>query len=102
MRPKFDRYVGRGERLKLLNDLSAAARWATPKASAPTFPSRDPDDNRFLLLAETVWRTCPLTILVSGDADLLSLSPAYGAEQVTTTPSLRILTVAQALAQLQG
>lgn len=71
-RPKFDRYLDMERRRSLLHDFAAAAQWVDlPGTPRPAY-SRDPDDDVFLHTAQygkAEW-------LVSGDKDLLELSPA--------------------------
>lgn len=85
-KPKFDRYLSLEARQQLLHDLNAAALWVDiPMHLATQRFSRDPDDDAFVqvaLAASAVW-------LVSGDDDLLSLTPP---------PGLCILSPASALA----
>lgn len=85
-RPKFDRYIDLDMRERVLRDLSACAIWVEIDAQGGW--SCDPDDDKFIATALQV----PGAGLVSGDSDLLTAqAPA----------SLRILTPAQALAEIQ-
>jgi len=88
-RPKFDRYLDMERRRLLLHDFAAAAQWIDLPATPRSAHSRDPDDDVFLhtaLHGKAEW-------LVSGDKDLLELSPAeWGFE---------ILSPAQALEKWQ-
>lgn len=84
-KPKFDRYLSLDVRNAILRDARAAALWVdiTPELAAQHW-SRDADDDAFIraaLAAQAPW-------LVSGDDDLLSVSPILG---------LAILNPAQAL-----
>lgn len=84
-KPKFDRYLSLDVRNDILRDARAAALWVdiTPELAAQHW-SRDADDDAFIraaLAAQAPW-------LVSGDDDLLSVSPI---------PGLAILNPAQAL-----
>ena len=86
LRPKFDRYITLEQRQRLLHDFNASAHWVdlTPY---PVY-CRDPDDDKFIataLQAQAIW-------LISGDNDLL---------EAPITQSLRVLTPAQALDQLE-
>ena len=86
-RPKFDRYISRELRERLLHDLSSSAMWVEP-GPHPRW-SRDPDDDKFIATALRV----PGAWLVSGDQDLLTVEAPDG---------LRILTPAQAVQALAG
>ena len=72
MREKFDRYVTREDRERLIKQFAAKAEWHEPGASIDA--CRDPKDNPFLELA----LECRATILVTGDDDLLVLDPFEG------------------------
>ena len=85
-RPKFDRYISLDMRERLLRDLSACALWVGVDDQGGW--SCDPDDEKFIATALQV----PGAVLVSGDSDLLTAQTPAG---------LRILTPAQALAQIQ-
>lgn len=84
-KPKFDRYLHMDDRTALLNDASALSHWVEvpPAIGAQAF-CRDADDDKFIhaaLAAKAPW-------LVTGDQDLLDLSPL---------PRLRILSLVEAL-----
>ncbi len=85
-RPKFDRYISLDMRERVLRDLSACSIWVETDDQGGW--SCDPDDDKFIATALQV----PGALLVSGDSDLLTAqAPA----------ALRILTPAQALAEIQ-
>lgn len=70
-KPKFDRWIGREMRQRLLHDLNACALWVDvpPDLAARRF-SRDPSDDAFVhaaLAADAGW-------LISDDQDLLCLN----------------------------
>ena len=72
MRRKFDRYVGRTNRELHIGRLSAVAEWvAIPGAR---MGCRDRDDDKFLETAIEGGADC----LVTGDRDLLDMSPFMG------------------------
>ena len=71
-RPKFERYVTGAERLEFLAAFVREAEIVD--ASESTHASRDPDDDKFLDLAVAGQAEC----IVSGDEDLLVLSPFQG------------------------
>ena len=70
-KPKFDRYITLEQRQALLHDLQACALWVdVPAAISQQTFSRDRDDDAFVhaaLAGQANW-------LVTGDADLLSLT----------------------------
>ncbi len=66
---KFDRYVTRDERERLLAAFLRAA--AVVEVSEPIAACRDPKDDKFLELAVSGNATC----IVTGDDDLLALNP---------------------------
>lgn len=84
-KPKFDRWISLEARRAILRDVRAAALWVQIAPALQTQRwSRDPDDDAFIrtaLAACAPW-------LVSGDADLLELTPP---------PQLSILTPSQAV-----
>ncbi len=86
--PKFDRYVSMESRKQLLHDIDAVAMWVdVPAAMAGETFCRDGDDDKFIhaaLAAHAPW-------LVTGDKDLLALTPALAARE------LRIISPALAL-----
>ena len=67
--PKFDRYVGREGRAVYLAQLAAVSEWV-PIAGAK-LGCRDPDDDKLLETALMGAADC----LVTGDGDLLEMSP---------------------------
>jgi len=87
--PKFDSYLSLEDRKLLLHDAVAVAHWVDISAelSARSF-SRDASDDKFIhaaLAASAPW-------LVTGDKDLLAVSPV---------PDLQILTPAEAMKQFE-
>jgi uncharacterized protein len=86
-RAKFDRYISRELRERLLHDLSASAVWVE-LGDHPSW-SRDPDDDKFIATALKVPDAC----LVTGDQDLLTAA---------APPGCLILTPAQALSRVRG
>lgn len=88
-KPKFDRYLSLEQRRRLLHDLNASALWVDiPAPLAERHFSRDRDDDAFIHAA----LAAPAYRLVSGDDDLLCLSPLEG---------LRILTPRAALDDME-
>lgn len=73
-RPKFMRVLTDDRRREILELLSAAALWVEPRETIQD--CRDNKDNRYLELA----LAAEATVIVSGDADLLVLSPWRGVE----------------------
>ena len=69
--PKFDRYVGREGRAVYLAQLEAVSEWV-PIAGAK-LGCRDPDDDKLLETALMGAADC----LVTGDGDLLEMSPFH-------------------------
>lgn len=87
-RPKFDRYISLEDRERLLHDFSACAHWV--EIAEPRHYCCDRDEDAFIETA------CAANVpwLVSGDQDLLDVSPLPA--------GLQIITVAQALDTLKG
>ena len=83
-RKKFDRYVSLQDREEFLRRLLQVTTMV-PVLSEIT-DCRDPKDNRFLALALDSESEC----IVSGDADLVSLSPWRGIEIVSPRAFLAI------------
>ena len=83
-RKKFDRYVSLQDREEFLRRLLQVTT-TVPVLSEIT-DCRDPKDNRFLALALDSASEC----IVSGDADLVSLSPWRGIEIVSPRAFLAI------------
>lgn len=89
-KPKFDRYITMERRRSLLHDFNAIAHWVkVPEPVARVSYSRDPTDDAFIhaALAAGARR------LVTGDDDLLCLSPLENLD-------LRIVTPRQALDEI--
>ena len=68
-RPKFDRYVGREGRAVYLAQLEAVSEWVS--IAGAKLGCRDPDDDKLLETALMGAADC----LVTGDRDLLEMSP---------------------------
>lgn len=87
-KPKFDRYISLEQRRALLRDLQACALWVeVPKAIGQQTFSRDPDDDAFVhaaLAGQAHW-------LVTGDADLLSVTQPLPFTMATPTVALERL-----------
>lgn len=81
-RPKFDRYVSKGLRDAYLSQLLAVSDWVSITHSR--FGCRDPDDDKFLETAILGEADC----LVTGDGDLLEMSPFAGLPVLTPTEFL--------------
>lgn len=71
-RGKFDDYLTLDERAAFIEALVERSRFAAPSETVQA--CRDPDDDKFLELAVSENASC----IVSGDADLLVLSPFRG------------------------
>ena len=69
LRPKFDTYVSRESRAIFLAQLEIISEWVLIEGSI--LGCRDPDDDKFLETAPTGKAVC----LVTGDRDLLAISP---------------------------
>lgn len=80
LRPKFDPYASRRERLHFLETLFSASEWVSVHTTV--MDCRDPDDNTFLALA----LDGTADAIVTGDQDLLSLHP-YGRVSILTPSS---------------
>ena len=78
-RPKFDRYVGTNLRDEYLLQLLAASEWVSITGSR--LGCRDPDDDKLLETAIMGEADC----LVTGDSDLLEMSPFRGIPILTPT-----------------
>lgn len=87
-RPKFARVITDDRRREILELLSAAALWVEPKETVRD--CRDSKDNCYLELA----LSAGATIIVSGDEDLLALSPWRGIKVLRPTQFLNELNVA--------
>lgn len=71
-RKKFDRYFSLAERMEFMDGLLDQVVWRTPHLSISA--CRDPADDKILELAVSSDAAC----IVSGDHDLLVLSPFQG------------------------
>ena len=71
-RPKFDRYVEREGRAVYLAQLEAVSEWVA--ITGAKLGCRDPDDDKLLETALMGEADC----LVTGDRDLLEMSPFHG------------------------
>ena len=76
-RPKFDRYLAREEREKFVGLIHTYSVVWTVREEVRD--CRDPQDNKFLALA----LACQADMLVSSDADLLTLNPYRNIPVVT-------------------
>ncbi len=84
-RRKFDRYASRETRTIYLAQLEAVCEWV-PIAGAK-LGCRDPDDDKLLETALTGEADC----LVTGDRDLLAMSPFRGIPVLTPRNFLSLL-----------
>ena len=87
-RRKFDAYVGRKVRAVWLAQLQAVSEWVS--IAGAKLGCRDPDDDKLLETALMGQAEC----LVTGDRDLLVMSPFHGVPILTpfdhtVEPSLR-------------
>src|SRR5260221_308507 len=71
-KPKFNKYIYEDERIEFVSSLSQEAQRI--KIVERISQSRDPKDDKFLELAASGKATC----IVSGDEDLIVLSPFRG------------------------
>ena len=71
-RPKFDRYVSREDRAVYVAQLEAVAEWVS--IAGAKLGCRDLDDDKLLETALMGRASC----IVSGDEDLLTMSPFHG------------------------
>lgn len=76
-RPKFDRYVSMQRRLAAMDAFEQ--RSVLVRDVVPIKACRDPKDDKFLSLAMAVNADC----IISGDSDLLVLSPFKGIPVMT-------------------
>jgi len=87
-RAKFDRYLSRDDRKRLLHDWNAAAFWAEiPSELGATSFSRDPDDDKFVQLAIA----SQAVLLISGDADLLEVAQVERLQIVSPAKALTMI-----------
>lgn len=82
LRPKFDRYVSRDQRLDNLAKLQQVSRLVTPTRHFTL--CRDPKDNKFLDAAFA----SQAEALISGDKDLLVLQQFQGSVIITISQFL--------------
>jgi putative PIN family toxin of toxin-antitoxin system len=83
-RPKFDRYVSREDRQRFFELFARVAEWVT--ITTTIRQCRDPKDDKFLELAidgDADW-------IVTGDKDLLDLSPYQGIQILTPAAVLAL------------
>ncbi len=83
-RRKFDRYVGHASREFHLERLADVAEWVA--ISGTPMGCRDPDDDKFLETALRGGADC----LITGDRDLLEMSPFMGIPIVTPAGFLAV------------
>jgi putative PIN family toxin of toxin-antitoxin system len=81
-RHKFDKYVSKEGRAVFLAQLTAVSEWIA--ITDVKMGCRDPDDDKLLETALTGEADC----LVTGDRDLLVISPFHGIPVVTPTQFL--------------
>ena len=86
-KPKFDPYLSMELRRRLLHDLNASAFWVevSPEIASRLY-CRDLDDDKFIhtaLSAQAPW-------LVTGDQDLLDVSPVAGLNILTPAEALQL------------
>lgn len=72
LRPKFDKYISRETRLRIISDFERLTIFFEIKETI--LDCHDPKDNKFLELAVSANAIC----IVSGDGDLLVLHPFLG------------------------
>ncbi len=85
-RPKFDRYVSRRGRALYLAQLEAVSEWVS--ITGAKLGCRDPDDDKFLETALLGEADC----LITGDRDLLAMSPYREIPILTPAASLALPT----------
>ena len=85
-RQKFDRYVSRGVRFTYLAQIRAVSKWVS--ITGTKLGCRDPDDDMLLETALIGEADC----LVTGDHDLLIMSPFHEIPILTPTDFLKFLT----------
>ena len=83
-RPKFDRYVSRDARWLFLAQLEAVAEWVSIVGAK--LGCRDPGDDMLLETALLGHADC----LVTGDQDLLVMSPFHGIPILPPAEALQI------------
>ena len=86
-RPKFDRYVGRQVRAEYLAQLEAVSEWVSIVGAK--LGCRDPDDDKLLETALMGAADC----LVTGDRDLLEMSPFHDIPILTPAGFLDLRTI---------
>ena len=84
-RPKFDAYASRQSRALYVAQLQAVSEWIS--IARAKLGCRDPDDDKLLETAVMGEADC----LVTGDRDLLVLSPFQGVPIVTPAVFLDLL-----------
>jgi uncharacterized protein len=82
LRPKFDKYISKQTRLKILMDFKQVAFFS--EISEIITECRDPKDNKFLELAISANASC----IITGDKDLLELHPFRGIPILNATDFL--------------
>ena len=82
--PKFDAYVGQDARSVFLAQLEAVSEWVSIVGAR--LGCRDPGDDKLLETALLGHADC----LVSGDGDLLVMSPFHGIPILTPADALRL------------
>jgi putative PIN family toxin of toxin-antitoxin system len=84
-RPKFDKYVSREGRSLFLAQLDAVSEWVA--ITSARMGCRDPDDDKLLETAFAGAADC----LVTGDRDLLVMSPFHGIPILTPADFLSVV-----------
>lgn len=83
-RPKFDRYVNLEDRREFFRLFARVAEWVP--VTTTIRDCRDPKDNKFLELAVDG----QASLLVTGDTDLLDLTPFRTTEIITPSDALAL------------
>lgn len=84
LRPKFDRYISRDRRKEYISNIEALATWVS--ITKMPLGCRDPDDDKVLETALRGAADC----IVTGDKDLLDMSPFRGISILTPREYLQI------------
>lgn len=84
-REKFDPFVSRSSRIKLLKLIGSGAEWFTPRQKLKA--CRDPKDDKFLDLAVAA----QATHIITGDTALLALDPFQEVRILTISDFLNLV-----------
>ena len=87
LRSKFDKYVKLDERMEFIERLETQGIFINPKSNFTD--CRDKNDNKFLNLAHDADASC----IVTGDDDLLVLSPFHSIQIITPANFLNNFTL---------